>query len=302
MMQRRFGVSLSAGYACIGRGVMTRIRRGPWWTRPFLALGRLRNILVADVGTDVPFVIENFPYRDPGGRETVTFVRQYALSPRPARFDATMVFDPGRGIVVDYLGTHQHLAVDLELEVDQEGAVRIIQEIDAGRGRCIHRRTVRLVQHQPVGQTSSLTEIHILQTVTIHVSYGYTVKTTKLRADSRVDPRLPVWYAVEQLFSITSVFPQYRRRTFNEPFVTVLAIYNLFKILHTNRQQPPQRSLTSLPTAVPDASLLDGASAIATRGLIERRSCRSVFGRLYPDDLKLGHHIRRVLERFTQRS
>lgn len=123
MMQRRFGVSLSAGYACIGRGVMTRIRRGPWWTRPFLALGRLRNILVADIGTDVPFVIENFPYRDPGGRETVTFVRQYALSPRPARFDATMVFDPGRGIVVDYLGTHQHLAVDLELEVDQEGGL-----------------------------------------------------------------------------------------------------------------------------------------------------------------------------------
>ena len=38
MLQRRFGVSLDAGYACVGRGVMTRIRRGPWWTVPFLQI------------------------------------------------------------------------------------------------------------------------------------------------------------------------------------------------------------------------------------------------------------------------
>ena len=30
MMQRRFGVGLDAGYACVGTGVMSRIRRGPW--------------------------------------------------------------------------------------------------------------------------------------------------------------------------------------------------------------------------------------------------------------------------------
>ena len=36
MLQRRFGVGLDAGYACIGRGTMLHIRRGPWWTIPFL--------------------------------------------------------------------------------------------------------------------------------------------------------------------------------------------------------------------------------------------------------------------------
>jgi len=120
-MQRRFGVGLDSAEACIGRGAMT-IRRGPWWTVPFLQLGRLRRILVPDVGTDVPFTIENYPYRDSLGRETVTFVRTYATRPgRSARFDATMVLVDGR--VVDYLGSHQHLAVDLDLRVDDRGGL-----------------------------------------------------------------------------------------------------------------------------------------------------------------------------------
>lgn len=124
MLQRRFGVSLTSGTACIGTGTMTRIRRGPWWTVPFLQLGRVRNILVPEVGAGVPFRIENHAYRDPFGRETVTFVRTYATK-RPARFDATMVFDATRGVVVDYLGTHQHLAVDLDLAVTSEGALHL---------------------------------------------------------------------------------------------------------------------------------------------------------------------------------
>ncbi|GAA1959584.1 DUF4166 domain-containing protein [Agromyces allii] len=123
MLQRRFGVSLDSGEACIGRGVMSEIRRGPWWTVPFLQIGRLRNILVPDVGTDVPFRIDNHPYLDPFGRETVTFVREYDIGGRRRRFDATMILVEGR--VVDYLGTHQHLAVDLDLAVDDEGGLML---------------------------------------------------------------------------------------------------------------------------------------------------------------------------------
>jgi hypothetical protein len=61
MLRRRFGVGLDAGYACIGTGTMTSIRRGPWWTLPFLWLGNRRNILVPHTGRDVPFVIKNYP-------------------------------------------------------------------------------------------------------------------------------------------------------------------------------------------------------------------------------------------------
>jgi hypothetical protein len=125
-MQRRFGVGLDAGYGCVGTGVMTRVRRGPWWTVPFLRLGKFRNILIADTGDNVPFTIENYPYLDPYGRETVTFVREYAVRSKPARFDATMILSRGR--IVDYLGTHQHLAVDLDLQVDDAGALLLLSD------------------------------------------------------------------------------------------------------------------------------------------------------------------------------
>ncbi|MEU6327515.1 DUF4166 domain-containing protein [Streptomyces sp. NPDC047049] len=124
-IRRRFSVGLDSGEACIGRGTMDRIWHGRSFVRPFLALGGSRNILVPQAGRDVPFVIENVPYTDSFGRETVTFVRTFAFPRRPRRFDATMVFSPERGCVVDYLGTHQHLATDLHFTVDGSGALII---------------------------------------------------------------------------------------------------------------------------------------------------------------------------------
>jgi hypothetical protein len=123
MMRRRFGVGLDAGYACVGTGVMSRVRRGPWWTVPFLRIGKFRNILIADLGNNVPFTVSNFPYLDPFGRETVTFVREYTVGSTPSRFDATMILSRGR--IVDYLGTHQHLAVDLDVAVEPGGGLHL---------------------------------------------------------------------------------------------------------------------------------------------------------------------------------
>ncbi|WP_163506464.1 DUF4166 domain-containing protein [Fodinicola acaciae] len=114
-LRRRFG--FSSGHACVGTGVMDEVWRGKAFTRPFLALGARRHILVPKIGADVPFVIENYAYRDSYGRETVTFVRTFDFD-RPHRWDATMVYSEERGTVVDYLGTHQHLAVDLAMSVD----------------------------------------------------------------------------------------------------------------------------------------------------------------------------------------
>ena len=117
MLQRRFGVGTAAGYACVGRGVFSEVRRGAWWTVPFLRLGAYRNILFPDQGENIPFTIENYPYTDGFGRPTVTFVRTLELSPaRRRRFDATMIYSPATGGIIDYLGTHQHLATDLDLE------------------------------------------------------------------------------------------------------------------------------------------------------------------------------------------
>ncbi|WP_333734706.1 DUF4166 domain-containing protein [Streptomyces sp. IBSBF 3010] len=124
-IRRRFSVGLDSGESCTGRGVMDRVWHGGPWVRPFLALGGTRNILVPRTGRNIPFTIENVPFTDSFGRETVTFVRTFAFPDGPRRFDATMVHSPERGCVVDYLGTHQHLATDLHLTVDSAGALVI---------------------------------------------------------------------------------------------------------------------------------------------------------------------------------
>jgi hypothetical protein len=124
-IRRRFSVGLDSGQACIGRGRMDRVWHARGWIKPFLALGARRHILLSRSGTDVPFVIENVPYTDTFGRETVTFARTFAFAGRSERFDATMVYSAERGCIVDYLGTHQHIATDLHLSADRTGALVI---------------------------------------------------------------------------------------------------------------------------------------------------------------------------------
>lgn len=124
-LQRRFSVGLESGEACLGRGVMEEIWHGPPWVRPFLALGGTRNILAPRRGRHVPFVIENVPYLDSFGRETVTFVRTFSFPGRAHRFDAQMVLSPGGDSIVDFLGSHQHLISELEFGVDERGGLVI---------------------------------------------------------------------------------------------------------------------------------------------------------------------------------
>jgi Domain of unknown function (DUF4166) len=71
-------------------------------------------------GRDVPFTIENYAYLDSRGRETVTWIRTFAFPQVERRFDAYMIWSEQRGRIVDYLGTHQHLAVDIDLAVESE--------------------------------------------------------------------------------------------------------------------------------------------------------------------------------------
>jgi hypothetical protein len=135
-IQQRFGFSSADKVASIGTGVMDRIWRRPGFTRPFLALGAWRNLMFPEQGTDVPFTIENYAYVDRFGRETVTFNRTFELPTHRRRFDATMIWSEQRGTVVDYLGTHQHLAADVALQVDDAGGLRL----STGRQRLYERR------------------------------------------------------------------------------------------------------------------------------------------------------------------
>lgn len=125
-LQRRFGVGVEAGYSCVGTGTMDQVWHGPWWTLPFLAFGATRNIMFPEQGRGVPFQIDNYAYLDGFGRETVSFVRTMSVRPSVRRrFDATMIYSERRRCIVDYLGTHQHLAVDLDVSVTPDGGLRL---------------------------------------------------------------------------------------------------------------------------------------------------------------------------------
>lgn len=123
-VQRRFGFNSADGVASIGTGVMEELWHGRFYTLPFLCLGTWRRIMFPERGVNIPFTIENYAYRDSFDRETVTWIRTFQLR-RPRRFDAYMIHGRQRGKIVDYLGTHQHLAVDIDLTVDERGGLRL---------------------------------------------------------------------------------------------------------------------------------------------------------------------------------
>ena len=123
-IQRRFGFSSADNIASIGRGVMEEIWKGGPHTLPFLYVGTWRRIMFPETGRNIPFTIENYAFIDQFGRETVSWIRTFESS-RTRRFDAYMVYSQKRGRIIDYLGSHQHLAVDIDLSVDSEGGLRL---------------------------------------------------------------------------------------------------------------------------------------------------------------------------------
>jgi hypothetical protein len=123
-IQRRFGFSSADGIASIGRGTMEEVWKGRFYTIPFLYVGTWRRIMFPETGSNIPFTIENYAFVDQFGRETVSWIRTFQ-SRRIRRFDAYMIYSEGQGRVIDYLGSHEHLAVDIDLSVDDDGGLRL---------------------------------------------------------------------------------------------------------------------------------------------------------------------------------
>jgi Domain of unknown function (DUF4166) len=123
-IQRRFGFSRADHVAAVGRGAMEEVWKGRLYTAPFLYVGTWRRIMFPETGRNIPFTIENYAFVDRFGRETVSWIRTFE-SRRTRRFDAYMIYSDARGCIVDYLGSHEHLAVDIELSVDEQGGLRL---------------------------------------------------------------------------------------------------------------------------------------------------------------------------------
>lgn len=121
-IQRRFGFASKDHLASVGRGIMDEVWYGAPYTLPFLYIGTWRKIMFPEKGKNVPFSIENYAFVDPLGRETITWVRTFELS-KTRRFDAYMIYSEERQRIVDYLGSHEHLAVDIDISVDERGGL-----------------------------------------------------------------------------------------------------------------------------------------------------------------------------------
>ncbi|TVX97688.1 DUF4166 domain-containing protein [Cohnella terricola] len=123
-IQERFGFSSKDGISSVGHGVMERIWYSKWAAIPLYA-GTLRHIMFPQGGVDVPFTIGNYAYVDSFGRETVTWCRKFKFRNAVRSFDATMIYSDRRQGIVDYLGTKQHLAVDLQMKAKANGGIQI---------------------------------------------------------------------------------------------------------------------------------------------------------------------------------
>jgi uncharacterized protein DUF4166 len=123
-IQKRFGFSSRDKLASIGTGIMEKLWHGAFYTMPFLYIGSWRRIMFPEQGRSIPFTIRNYAYLDEYGRETVTWIRNFQTR-TPRRFDAYMIYSQQRGKIIDYMGTHQHLAVDIDLSVDERGGLHL---------------------------------------------------------------------------------------------------------------------------------------------------------------------------------
>jgi hypothetical protein len=130
--QERFGFCSGDRVAHIGRGVMDEVSRGSALTVPFLTFGSTRNLLFPEQGTGIAFTVANYAYLDSYGRETITWNRAFDFRHKQRRFDAAMVYSDQRDLIVDYLGTHHHIAAELRCWVDDEGGMNFA----SGEQRC----------------------------------------------------------------------------------------------------------------------------------------------------------------------
>jgi hypothetical protein len=123
-VRERFGFTSEDGVACVGRGTMEYVRNGGLHVYPFLLVGATHDTMFPEQNTAVPFEVRNYAYVDACGRETVSWLRRFQL-PSERRFDAAMVYSEERDRIVDYLGSHHHLAVDVHLSASDRGGMRL---------------------------------------------------------------------------------------------------------------------------------------------------------------------------------
>ncbi len=123
-IQARYVFSSSDSQCAVGIGTMDKIWSGSRLYWPFLAIGSLRNIMSPELGENIPFRIESWAYKDSLGRETLSLNRIFEF-PKPRLFDEYVVEAADSPHLLIYVGSHQHLAVELFVSVSNRGGLNL---------------------------------------------------------------------------------------------------------------------------------------------------------------------------------
>lgn len=121
-IRRRFAICSGGGIASIGQGVMD-IWVHPMARFPVLRLAARRHAALDRGGLQIPFTIENYAYIDAAGRDTYATIRSFQFPDRVRRFDTSTVYREDTETLRDLMGTHQQLAVDLQVEAAANGGI-----------------------------------------------------------------------------------------------------------------------------------------------------------------------------------
>ncbi|WP_078551422.1 DUF4166 domain-containing protein [Bacillus alkalicellulosilyticus] len=124
-LQEKFGLTSQANIASISRGVMDEIWGGRIFMYPFLQLGTLKHISFRERGSQIPFTLENYAYKNSIGQECMAWNRSFNFS-KTRHFDATMVYSSKTKGIVDYLGIDQDFVTKIDLSVLENGGIRLL--------------------------------------------------------------------------------------------------------------------------------------------------------------------------------
>lgn len=123
-LQDYFSLAPGSGSYGVGDGVFDVVGCPIWWLRPLLAPMAADNSFFGEYGTSVPFSIENHAHLDRHGRPALTAIRRMHFPQATRSFEDMTVLDRAYGLL-DYVGRVRRVATSAQLEVTDDGHMRI---------------------------------------------------------------------------------------------------------------------------------------------------------------------------------
>lgn len=123
-IQKRFDFSTDNNIAFVGKGIMENIWNGNRFAVKLLKILSKTNILFPRTGTNIPYEIHNYPYKDEFKREAHSMNRVFFFPDEEQRFDGTALYSEKKNHIVEYLGLDHRMVFEMALSAEKDGAIK----------------------------------------------------------------------------------------------------------------------------------------------------------------------------------